>query len=94
MTFAEKLKQLRKAKGKTQGQVAIALRVSVKAIGAYEESRCEPSIELLKSIAIYYNVTTDYLLGAMDTNDAKAPITYLFDRAPKGIKDSVIKLLS
>ena len=57
------LKQLRKAKNITQLELSKALKISPSAVGMWEQGRNEPSYEMLKKIADYFNVTTDYLLG-------------------------------
>ena len=63
--FSERLKQLRIEKGENQSDVATYLEVSVQSYSAYEGSR-EPKYNLLKKIAKYFGVSTDYLLGASD----------------------------
>ena len=37
--------------------------VSQQTIGSWETGRTSPDIEMIKKIAQYFNVTTDYLLG-------------------------------
>lgn len=58
-----KIKELRKAKGISQEQVANGLGVSVRAYQNYEYGQREPNIEMINKIANFYGVTTDYLLG-------------------------------
>lgn len=94
MTFSEKLIYLRKLKpGRTQQQAANGIGIPRCNLASYEESRAEPPFEVLKKISTYYNVTTDFLLGASEITELPEPIAYLFNKAPKGIKDSVLKLL-
>lgn len=59
--FGANLKYLRKKKKLTQQQFADVLEVKRPNIGAYEESRAEPNYELLKKIAIFFEVTMDEL---------------------------------
>lgn len=61
--FGLRLKELRQKKGLTQKQVAKILHVSSKSISGYEHNIVPPSIDSLKSLALLYGVTTDYLLG-------------------------------
>ncbi len=68
-TLAERLKQCRKEKGYTQGQVAIYCDITEKAYQNYELMTREPKIEILIRIADLYEVSIDYLVGR--TNDKK-----------------------
>lgn len=61
--FQNMLKQLRKAKGLTQDELAKILKVSRSAIGMYENGSREPAYETLEIIADFFNVDIDYLLG-------------------------------
>lgn len=72
MEFKERLKALRKEKKLTQGQLAEVLSYGYTAISNYESGRNEPSIEDLKKIAKYFNVSMDYLLCV---NDEHNPFT-------------------
>ncbi len=67
MTFSEKLKKLRKEKKVTQEQLAQIIGVERSSIGKYETGT-QPSTDIIKRIADYFGVTTDYLLGR-DTSD-------------------------
>ena len=59
-----RLKELRKRDRITQIQLAEAIGVERSSIGKYEGNQnVVPSIDVLQSIADYFNVTTDYLLG-------------------------------
>ena len=57
------LKSLRNSRGIAQKEFAHILGVSQQTIASWEIGRTEPSNGLLKDIANYFNVTTDYLLG-------------------------------
>lgn len=61
--LGERLAKLRKEKGNTQEEIAKYLGVTRPAYTAYERNTRTPDYELLKKIADYYNVSTDYLLG-------------------------------
>lgn len=58
-----KIADLRREKGKTQGQMASELNMSIKKLAAWEQKRAEPSIEDIFLMARYFNVSCDYLLG-------------------------------
>lgn len=63
MEFSEKLQELRKSRGLTQGELAQALYVSRTAVSKWESGRGYPSIESLKEISGYFSVTIDDLLS-------------------------------
>lgn len=66
MTFADKLKHLRAIKGCTQREVSIFLSVTESCYGNYEKGLREPSMEILKEICNFYDVSADYLIGRVD----------------------------
>jgi DNA-binding helix-turn-helix protein len=59
----ERLKQIRLERGLPIREVAAALDMTVSAYAHYEQGRREPSIEILKRICKYFDVSADYLLG-------------------------------
>ena len=64
--FAERLRELRVEKEMSMKQLAKALNTTDAAISNWENDINEPKITYLKVIAIYFGVTTDYLLGLED----------------------------
>ena len=59
-----RLKELRARDGITQEQLAEAIGVERSSIGKYEGAQAIiPSVDVLKSLADYFDVTTDFLLG-------------------------------
>jgi transcriptional regulator with XRE-family HTH domain len=56
MTFAEKLKSLRKGKGLTQMKLAAATNMSLGVIADIESGRREPSKEVAKHLAEFFDV--------------------------------------
>ena len=65
--IAEKLTELRNAKGVTQDEVAKALSISNKTISKWENGTSAPDLPMLVALAEYYGVTTDTLLGLTET---------------------------
>ncbi len=63
MEFHETLQTLRKQKGLTQEELAAALFVSRTAVSKWESGRGYPSIDSLKAIAAFFDVTVDRLLS-------------------------------
>ncbi len=63
MSIANKnLKYLRKLRGWTQEEFAQKLRIKRSLLGAYEEERAEPRIEILEIVADMFKLTLDDLL--------------------------------
>ena len=64
MELNEKLQELRKNKGLTQEDLAAALYVSRTAVSKWESGRGLPSIDSLKQISAFFDVSIDDLLSA------------------------------
>ena len=62
----EQLKILREARGLSQQRLAIEFNVSQAMISKYELGLSEPDIGLICSIAKFFNVSADYLVGLSD----------------------------
>lgn len=63
MKFNEKLIELRKSKNLTQEQLAEQLYVSRTAVSKWEQDRGYPSIDTLKALADYFDVSVDNLIS-------------------------------
>ena len=67
-TFADRFKLLREESGLTQEELARRLGVSKGTIGNYESGARTPrKLDDLNSLADYFNVEIDYLLGRSST---------------------------
>ena len=66
-TLSKRLKECRKEKGYTQGQVAIYCDITEKAYQNYELMTREPKIEILIKIADLFDVSIDYLVGRTES---------------------------
>ncbi|MBR5615133.1 MAG: helix-turn-helix transcriptional regulator [Clostridia bacterium] len=64
--LAERLRECRKERGLTQGQVAIYCDITEKAYQNYELMTREPKLEILVKIANFFEVSLDYLTGRTD----------------------------
>ena len=64
--FAERLKFLRLEKNIGQNLLAKELGVSNASISYWENAKQEPSVAVLYKLAVYFDVTADYLLGLED----------------------------
>lgn len=58
-----RLKELRKKKGLSQLRLATDLNTTQNTISRYETGEREPGIDELITIADYFNVSVDYLIG-------------------------------
>ena len=63
MTFSERLKELRLAKGLTQMQVSQSTGMSLLSYQRYEYGSREPAYNKLLALADYFDVSLDYLVG-------------------------------
>lgn len=63
MELSKKLKELRLERGLTLKQVSSALNLTLSAYSNYEQGIREPSVETIKRICKYFDVSADYLLG-------------------------------
>ena len=67
-TFADMLIYLRKRRGLSQQQFADKIGLTRSAVGMYETGRREPDFETLETIADFFNVNMDVLLGKQNPN--------------------------
>lgn len=65
-SFAERLKDLRLENNLTQTQLAKETGLSQTGIGKWEMGKRTPNIDVLITLAKYFNVTTDFLCGLVD----------------------------
>ena len=63
MNFSKKLRLLIDEENITQKQFANDLTIAPSTIGGYVQGISEPDFETLKRIALYFNVSADYLLN-------------------------------
>ncbi len=61
-----RIKELRKKRGLMQQRLASELGITQQMLSKYEKDVTLIKVDVLKKIAKYFNVTTDYLLGVSD----------------------------
>lgn len=61
--FPSRLRELRKGKGISQDQLSKELCVSKSTIGLYETGDTLPDAKTLRDLAVYFDVSADWLLG-------------------------------
>ena len=64
--FAERLRELRIERGLSQNQLAKSTKISPRAIGMWESKQRTPNIEAIITLAVFFGVTSDYLIGITD----------------------------
>lgn len=77
MTFAEKLKNIRKQAGMSQEQLAEKLGVSRQAVTKWETDAGIPDIENIMAISALFDISIDELLS--NEKGTKKPADYLFE---------------
>lgn len=83
------LQYLRELKHKSQKQVAQELNIPYNTYRNYEKNINEPNNEMLVKLAVYFNVTIDYLLD-LDLANAESPPPILDER--EALKETLMKL--
>ncbi len=76
LMIGEKIKRLRYEKGLTQDEVAAHLGISAQSVSKWERNEGYPDIEMLPSLANYFQISIDELIG-MD----RLSVTKLYDEA-------------
>ena len=100
-----KLKELRKAKGYTQKELAEIIGVDTSSISKYEKGVAEPSFEVVKKLASALEVSIDCLSDVeIEANDSEQEILeylrsnpefkILFDRIKNSDKEDLNKLIA
>ena len=64
--FPERLKELREKRGLSKSQLSYEIGYSQPAITRWENGLQVPNIEVAITVAKYFDVSTDYLLGMID----------------------------
>ncbi|MDR0380675.1 MAG: helix-turn-helix domain-containing protein [Oscillospiraceae bacterium] len=64
--FAERVKALRKKMGLSQAKFAEAIKSKQSTVGSWESGAREPGFSVVRSLAKFFGVSTDYLLGLTD----------------------------
>jgi transcriptional regulator with XRE-family HTH domain len=66
MPFPERLTQLRKAKGLTRQALADAIELHISQLKRYEAGTSQPTLEVLRKLAVVLGVSADVLLFDQD----------------------------
>lgn len=71
MSFGKILKDLRTERYLSQQQLADLLNISQSAIAKWELGKTEPTASAIVSVALFFDVSCDFLLGLKDEFDNK-----------------------
>ena len=63
LTFGEKIRNLREDADMNQSQLGKAVGMTQRKVSYIECGKYEPSIEDMKALCSFFNVSADYLLG-------------------------------
>ena len=93
--FAQNLRSLRKSYKLTMKELAQKLEFSQAKISHFENERYSPHIEDIVKIALFFNISTDELLGVKKINysNINASQTLLTEEEVILIKDTFEKIL-
>lgn len=69
MAISDRILELRKIKGISQEELAENIGVSRQAVSKWESEQSVPDLEKIISLSNYFNVTTDYLLKGIESNN-------------------------
>lgn len=69
--FGSRLKEIRKSKGVTQKQLAVAIGASERGIQNYELNERKPAFDALIALADFFDVSLDYLVGRSDVAERR-----------------------
>ena len=73
MNIADRIQQLRKAKGVSQEELADRIGVSRQAVSKWESEQATPDVEKILLLSDYFEVTTDYLLKGIEPVPREMP---------------------
>ena len=62
LTFGEKIKNLREDRDLTQGELGALINMTQRKISYIENNKYEPSIDDIRALCLFFNVSADYLL--------------------------------
>ena len=69
MYYYQRLRDIREDSDKKQAEIAAVLGITTQQYQLYESGKREIKAHHLISLAKYYNISVDYLLGLIDTPD-------------------------
>lgn len=74
MELRKKIRMLRKKKGLSQGELAVAIDMNPSHISRLETGKYQPSVDALQRLATALDVTPDFLLNGDDSSSPEVQI--------------------
>lgn len=71
MTIGKRLKMLREENNLCQEEVSRLLGVKQQTVGRYESGELDISTDMIKVLAVFYNVSTDWIFGLTSVKEKK-----------------------
>lgn len=78
--IGEVIRSLRIEKGLTQSELAVKINSTQKQISKWEIGFLEPNIDAIKRLALFFDVTSDYLLGLENDAGVKVKEEIVFEK--------------
>lgn len=93
--FSDRIKELRIKNKKTQEELAEIFGITPTGVSYWESGKSIPNSITLEKLAIYFNVTLDYLIGnkEMDDNDKMKIIFRKTEDVPEADRETLRKIL-
>ncbi|KDE46316.1 XRE family transcriptional regulator [Geobacillus sp. CAMR12739] len=94
MSFPQRLRMLRKAKGLTQEELGRKVNVTKVSISGYESGNRTPDMDTLKALADALDVSIDYLLGRDNTQPTDTKLPELTEKDERDIQKELEKIIN
>lgn len=79
MKYKNKIKELREEHNLSQKKLASIIGYSQSVLCDWENQKVEPTSTPIIKLALFFDVSTDYLLGLEDEDGHKEPVDYDFE---------------
>ncbi|WP_044737254.1 helix-turn-helix domain-containing protein [Geobacillus kaustophilus] len=93
MSFPQRLRMLRKAKGLTQEELGRKVNVTKVSISGYESGNRTPDMDTLKALADALDVSIDYLLGRDNIQPADTTLPALTEKDERDIQKELERII-
>lgn len=86
-----RLKQLRLERGLLQSDIAKIIKKSERTVGFYETGERDMNTETLSTLADFFNVSIDYLLGKTNIRNIEDEFKFAYHKEMEGLTEDEIK---
>ena len=90
LTFRFKIRELREKYGYTQKKMSELLGIERSTYTYYETGKTEPSLRVLRKMAVVFHVSTDYLVDMSDTKNSIEEKIYELQNKKSMLIDNVL----